>query len=232
MPSARSTTRSAFIEAAAPRTTVWAWVIEHGASLVQLLPVPVGRNVERAAARCTAGPRQATRPAAARGGGHPPRPAASHPGGAAPSRSAPAPPRASRPDDASGRPSHRRAGRASRGGAAARAAFSASALAAGRGAAGPRSAAGPARRGRSAAPATAAGRERQQDAGSQHSSRRPRPARKLTADLSHHLLRGAPRLLSGECSSCADGPGSLDFGVLGSPRRRSAFATHAADPRQ
>ncbi len=42
MPSARLTTKSALIEPAAPRTTVWAWVIEQGASLVQLLPVPVG----------------------------------------------------------------------------------------------------------------------------------------------------------------------------------------------
>ena len=33
---------AAFIAAAAARTTVWASVIEHGASLVQLLPVPLG----------------------------------------------------------------------------------------------------------------------------------------------------------------------------------------------
>jgi hypothetical protein len=35
---------SALIAAAAPRTTVWASVIEHGAALVQLVPVPLGET--------------------------------------------------------------------------------------------------------------------------------------------------------------------------------------------
>ncbi len=44
VPSASSTTRSLFIVLAALRTTLWAWVIEQGAALVQVVPVPVGET--------------------------------------------------------------------------------------------------------------------------------------------------------------------------------------------